>query len=170
MLARRQIFLPEPSNPDARYLAPAVRYPLRRSMQLLCILVLPGALSSCVFAAFLWHAQAAFDAVRFRAGIALWLSAIALMACAIWRWRRQPEGELDWRLGEWTLVLPQFPSSSGNPMPEKLVELDVVLDVQFAMLLRARGQNSRRGMVWLWLEKQWSPSRWPDLRRAVYSS
>ena len=43
----------------------------------------------------------------------------------------------------------------------------VVLDVQFAILLRL--DNQAGAVWWLWAEKSALPSRWLDLRRAVHA-
>ncbi|HQQ71475.1 MAG TPA: hypothetical protein PLL92_14350 [Alicycliphilus sp.] len=140
--------------------APAVRYPLGRSLALAWLLV---ALAACGLAGLLaWLAQGTAPAslpIKAVTGLGLWLMAAALA----WRWwRHMPVGQLSWDGGQWLIECPvgaQGRTAQGSPR--------VHLDLQSGMLLfapRLQGPG-----LWLWLERRSDPAQWLALRRAVYS-
>ena len=86
---------------------------------------------------------------------AAWLVLCACLVLALLAWRRQVSGVLRWDGGAWTWM-------AG--MASAAAQLDVVLDLQSLLLVRSTPQNR-----WFWLEAHRAPSRWLDLRRAVYS-
>jgi toxin CptA len=132
--------------------APAVTYPVGRSRFALA------------FLAFAWLAGGT--------GIALWrmktaptsmpmfIATAAILipgAMALRGWLRSPQGMLAWNGEGWTWAA----NGQGEPGTP-----DAVLDLQSIVLLRWNCGNKSQ---WLWLERALLPSRWDDLRRAVYS-
>ncbi len=113
----------------------------------------------------------------FAASVTLWwwlASAVAewrpLLGCAAlliaaWGmatgWRRAPVGQLQWDGQRWRWESSVYRSGAALEPPA------VVLDVQFALLLRL--DNQAGAVWWLWAEQSTSPARWFDLRRAVFA-
>lgn len=131
--------------------APSVSYPVGRSRFALLV------------AAVAWLAGAA--------GIVAWrlhvpaslLESLAVVAVVVaggaiaWRaWARSPIGTLSWDGSAWTWSAGAAETGS----------VQAVLDIQRVMLLRWEAGRVTR---WLWLERAMQPSRWDDVRRAVYS-
>ena len=132
--------------------APAVSYPLRRSMfhgLFIVVIVSLGATTLTI-----WTAQA--DALQVRhLGVALlWLISTCLAA---WYWFHTPVGALTWDGVVWT-------SRSGVQVD--VVVPKVLLDVSGGLLLRLQTQHG--GVRWVWPERRVVPLRWLSFRRAVF--
>jgi hypothetical protein len=132
--------------------APSVTYPVGRSSFLGGLLVL------------IWWAGA--GAVGFAwlvAGLGGWRAALACAvllfsaAAAMHLWHALAAGTLRWDGHAW-----YGPGSADGPRP-----VYVHLDLQRHLLVRLPGVSGRS--QWLWLASSSDPSRWQDLRRAVYS-
>lgn len=136
--------------------APSVIYPLGRSRFLGWLLLLAWGLVGALTAAW-WYVATAGDA-RPWLGWATWLGAGALMVRG---WHGSPVGHLVWDGQHWAWESPVYQDGGNLAAPH------VVLDVQFAMLLRL--DNPAGASWWLWAERLASPPRWLDLRRAVYA-
>lgn len=142
----------------ASHTAPAVRYPVQRSLLLLRALVLCAVSGGLTLLAWGWqgtgtrqHGLPLFFAV------VLWLS-----ACIVaWRfWANGVRGFLAWNGQDWTLeALPHLSAVAGK--------LTVHLDLQAHLWLRWK--SGAGDTHWLWLEQRSARGRWSDLRRAVYS-
>ena len=80
---------------------------------------------------------------------------------ALRAWYNTPVGQLAWdgQLWRW--------EGRGYQVGAANYELIVALDFQNLMLLRI--ENQAHAKLWLWAERRALPSRWLDLRRAVYS-
>ena len=133
--------------------APSVSYPVGRSaFQALLLLALGAAgLAACGLLA--WQV----------AGWRAWLAGLAAVAIAAWAalwWRTQSEGLLLWDGAAWDW------SPAGQGLARR-GRIDVLLDLQHALLLRWAGEEGR--CEWLWAERGRAPTRWAALRRAVYS-
>ncbi len=136
--------------------APSVLYPLGRSHFLGCLLLV-GWLTAAGVTVSWWRASAVAD-WRPLLGCAAMLAAAGIMATG---WRRAPVGRLQWDGQRWRWESGVYRSGTALEPPV------VVLDVQFALLLRL---NNQAGAVWwLWAERSAWPARWLDLRRAVYA-
>lgn len=140
----------------SRHHAPAVQYPVGRSRWL------GGALGLGVLAGLLVLAAWAVLGASARPWpfiggcFLLWL----LVSAGAWHfWTRLPTGTLDWDGQGWELRPAQALGGRGV--------LAVHLDLQLRMAVRLHGAGGRP--LWLWLEQKHAPSRWGDLRRAVYS-
>lgn len=138
------------------YNAPSVIYPLGRSHFLGRLMLLAWSLAGFLTAAW-WWAAAAGDA-RPWLGWATWLAAGVLMARG---WRSSPVGQLGWDGQHWAWESLVYQDVGNLEVPH------VVLDVQFAVLLRL--DNPAGASWWLWVERRALPSRWLDLRRAIYA-
>jgi hypothetical protein len=138
------------------YSAPSVLYPLGRSY-FLGGLLLASWLSAAGITLWWWLASA--DAEwRPLLGCAAMLMAAWVMATG---WHRAPVGRLQWDGQRWRWESVVY--RSGTPLEPPVV----VLDVQFALLLRL--DNQAGAVWWLWAERSVLPARWFDLRRAVYA-
>lgn len=140
--------------------APAVRYPVRRSVVLGCFMctVLAGAAALLLA----WSQfGAAGNRLRIGAAVSLWLFG----AFAAWHfWSRQFVGVLAWNGSTWSME-PPGPSMPDAPRP--LSAAEVVLDLQACLWVCVKGDQVPRS--WLWLERRQQPHLWQDLRRALYS-
>ena len=136
--------------------APPVVYPLGRSRFLGCLLLF-GWLFAAGVTGWWWHASAATD-WRPLLGCAALLVALAVMATG---WQRAPVGRLQWDGQRWRWESWVYRSGTALEPPV------VLLDVQFALLLRL--DNQAGAVWWLWAEQSASPARWLDLRRAVFA-
>jgi hypothetical protein len=79
-------------------------------------------------------------------------------------WRRAPVGRLQWDGQRWRWESEVY--RSGTPLEPPVV----VLDVQWAILLRL--DNQAGAVWWLWAERSAQKqlaAHWFDLRRAVYA-
>ena len=133
--------------------APAVSYPTGRSGYLslaLCGVLLLGALSAGLYIVgtntpnkpLVWQ----LSLIAFA-----WL----FSALGVLRFLRQlPVGELDFDGTHWYFA-------------EKVGGLSVRFDGQSCLL--ARFEDDLQNANWVWLEARFDPTRWHDLRRAVYS-
>lgn len=143
---------PVPSHP-----APAVHYPVTRSLWLASILAfwsLAGCLALTAWAAL--GARTHGGAIA--AAAALWLVCTALAA---WFWRASPVGTLVWSGSAWALE--PLPAGGAGAV---CATLQVGLDLQRCLWLRLQPEEGRP--LWLWLEQGNAPQQWGDLRRAVY--
>jgi hypothetical protein len=136
--------------------APSVLYPLGRS-RFLGGLLLAGWLIAAGVTLWWWHASAPAD-WRPMLGCAAVLVAAWVMTTGWWR---SPVGRLQWDGQRWRWESLVYRSGTALEPPA------VVLDVQFALLLRL--DNQAGAVWWLWAERSASPARWLDLRRAVYA-
>ena len=136
--------------------APSVLYPLGRSRFLGCLLLVGWLIAVGVTVGW-WQASAAADWRPLVGCAALLIAALAMVT----GWRRAPVGRLQWDGQRWRWESWVYRSGTALEPPV------VVLDLQFALLLRL---NNQAGAVWwLWAERSASPARWLDLRRAVYA-
>ena len=80
---------------------------------------------------------------------------------ALRSWNNSPVGQLAWdgQLWRW--------EGRGYQVGVADYELLVAIDFQNLMLLRI--ENQAHAKLWLWAERRSFPTRWLDLRRAVYS-
>ena len=76
-------------------------------------------------------------------------------------WKNLPCGQLAWNGDAWTW------QSAGEQTGSALNELSVIADLQSRLLIRFENQAGKG--LWLWVERSSLPTRWLDLRRAVYS-
>ena len=136
--------------------APSVSYPLGRSRFLGCLLLV-GWLIAAGVTLWWWRASATAD-WRPLLGCAALLIAAGVMATG---WRRAPVGRLQWDGQRWRWESVVYRSGTALEPPV------VVLDVQFALLLRL--DNQAGAVWWLWAERSALPARWLDLRRAVHA-
>ena len=127
-----------------------------RSRFLGAVLVGLGAFSAGVQLAWWWQAPPESAAV--------WLGALAWLLSAdalVWGWRRLPAGRLDCELGQWRWHSAGYPAGIDVAAPE------VVLDLQALVLLRLRNPAGARWL--LWADADSDPTRWLDLRRALFA-
>ncbi|MDD0810700.1 hypothetical protein PSQ20_10160 [Curvibacter sp. RS43] len=102
-------------------------------------------------------------------GGAVWgpvLGAVFSLLAAGLAWaqaRRLPVGDLVWDGGLWQL------NRQPDGSEDSAAALTVVLDLQWALLLRWPAASGRSAVVWLWVQRAWAPERWHGLRCAVYS-
>ena len=156
-MARFQ-FDPDAMNRPTRR-APAVLYPVRRSVALgaaLVVLLLAGA--AVLWAWLAEGAMLSWVSVCTAAGV--WLVAAAGV---VHFWRQQFVGALRWDGQGWVL--------EGDG-PEKIFRAlsappEVLLDLQAHLWVCVSPWGHHR--TWLWLERASQPERWLDMRRAVYS-
>lgn len=132
--------------------APSVSYPVGRSRFALLVVVVAWIAGAAGIAA--WRLQVAATPLQVAVAAAALLvpGAIALRA-----WARSPHGTLSWNGEGWTWSA----GADGEPGSAQ-----AVVDVQRVLLLR---WHSGRTTRWFWVERAMQPSRWDDLRRAVYS-
>ena len=136
--------------------APSVLYPLGRSRFLGCLL-LTGWLLAAGVTLWWWRVSASTDWRQLLGCVALLLAGWVMLT----GWRRSPVGRLQWDGQRWRWESVVYRSGTALEPPA------VVLDVQFAILLRL---NNQAGAVWwLWAERSALPIRWLDLRRAVHA-
>ena len=136
--------------------APSVLYPLGRS-RFLGGLLLVGWLIAAGVTLWWWRAAAVPD-WRPLLGCAAMLMAAWVMATG---WRRAPVGRLQWDGQRWRWESLVYRTGTALEPPV------VVLDVQFALLLRL--DNQAGAVWWLWAERSALSACWLDLRRAVYT-
>ena len=149
-------------------------YPVHRSRALAiaaALLWLFGAVSVAVWAT---SGGAGVGAADWR----LWLAAAALLASAagaVSFCKSSGHSQIVWDAEVWRVEASNCSFAGGPCIAETFdgasnaanLEIQVILDVQVALLLRlARG---RRAGQWLWVTRSHLPERWLDLRRAVYS-
>jgi toxin CptA len=132
--------------------APSVNYPVGRSRLAGALLATAWAAGALAVAA--WTLQVQTSDTR---TLLAWSSVLLSGFLAVRMWARTPAGLLAWDGQTWSW-------SIGERVLQAHPE--VILDLQCALLLRL---GEGRSASWLWLEKRWSPARWDDLRRAVYS-
>lgn len=131
-------------------------YPLGRSRFLggsLLLLWLAGLVSALLWWDVIrqadWRMLLVFFAVLF-AGLAARIA-----------WNNLPSGQLAWDGDVWHWESPGYQTGVGEH------SLSMIADFQQHLLLRL--ENRAGASVWLWVEKNFMPERWLDLRRAVYS-
>ena len=136
--------------------APSVSYPLGRSRWQFWILLSLWLVALLVMVAWLLTSQFATLRQLFGLAAVFGVGLIALRA-----WYNTPVGQLAWdgQLWRW--------EGRGYQVGAANYELIVALDFQNLMLLRI--ENQAHAKLWLWAERRALPSRWLDLRRAVYS-
>lgn len=132
--------------------APSVSYPVGRSRFALFLVVLAWLAGAAGIVAWRFQVRAPLLQSLAVAGVVVVAGAVALRG-----WIRSPTGTLSWDGAGWTWSAPAGPEPGS---------VQAVLDIQRVMLLR---WNAGRITRWLWLERTMQPSRWPDVRRAVYS-
>lgn len=132
--------------------APAVSYPVGHSPGAQAVLPsiwLVGALGACQTIA-----HQGFD---LRTGALL--ASVVVAGLAAWHFGgHRQRGQLRFDGQHW---------SWSGPLPLGAARAEVGLDLQFLLLVRLTEPG--RARQWLWLERRSAPSRWRDLRRAVYS-
>ncbi len=132
--------------------APAVNYPVGRSI--FQVIVLVATLSFLTTVDALWFMQAQRIDWRHWIGLATSVSA-ALAGYLSWRFTQM--GVLSWDGRSW------WWESNGLRVGGVLVPC---LDFQVVLLLKFHAQSGTR--YWLWLEKESARSHWLELRRAVH--
>ncbi|WP_051603075.1 hypothetical protein [Simplicispira psychrophila] len=139
--------------------APPVRYPVARSRWLASALALYAFAGGLALLG--WAAVGAGTHWRWiSAASALWIVCSVL---AGWFWRTAPCGTLVWNGLDWMLESPQ-----GVALCAPCTCAQVHFDLQRRLWLRLQPDTGRA--LWLWLEWRSQPTRWDDLRRAVYSA
>ena len=140
----------------SRHHAPSVQYPVERSRWLGGALGLGSLTGLLVLAAWAVLGASARPWPFIGGCFLLWF----LASAGAWHfWVRLPSGTLDWDGQGWMLRSAQALDGRGA--------LAVHLDLQRRMAVCLRQPGGRP--LWLWLEQERAPSRWGDLRRAVYS-
>ena len=142
----------------ASHAAPAVRYPVRRSLWLARSLIFCALSGGLTLLAWGWQGTGSRQhGLPLAFAVGFWLVGCMLA----WRfWANGVCGVLAWNGQEWTLeALPQASAVVGT--------LAVHLDLQSHLWLR--WQSGAGDAHWLWLERHRARERWGDLRRAVYS-
>lgn len=149
-------------------------YPVHRSRALALVaalLWLFGAVSVAVWAT---SGGADVGAADWRP----WFAAAALLASAsgaVSFCKSSGQSQIVWDAEVWRVEASNCSFAGGPRIAETVdgasnaanLEIQVILDVQVALLLRlARGQCA---VQWLWVTRNHLPERWLDLRRAVYS-
>ncbi len=136
--------------------APSVSYPVGRcAFQRRCWL---GLLLCAWVVLGVWSYQQPFN-------VAMAWSGLCAVTAAVLGWASlQHIGTLSWNGQVWCL------HGRGDAWEDELGMLQVVLDVQEALLLRWQPASDtlHAQPVWLWLGVEQSPACWQDLRRAVY--
>jgi len=130
---------------------PAVSFPVRPSRDANRLLfMLWGLGAACAGGAML----------QLDARAALLASSVLCAGMGCWYFtRRVAPGVLTFDGQHWWL--------SGQPRTLPAGRAQIALDLQFLMLLRLKAPYARA--QWLWVERRADPTRWADLRRAVYS-
>lgn len=130
--------------------APAVSYPAARSRWHLQAIIFLWALGSC----------ASFFFIQSQAR-AEWMALVLMCVCAtgaaaLVAWRKAPSGILRWdgQCWNWSGFLELTPC-----------QVELVVDLQQAMLVRVSSASARR--IWLWLNAAGAAPQWIALRRAV---
>ena len=136
-----------------------MRHPVGRSRRLAVLLGAPwllgiGALFYMLFSGF---AQSGLALKALILILALAFSGLALRSF----WGRQRARALVWDGAQWSLT----DAEQNQP----LAGVEVRLDLQRALLLRAQGRAGQSG-AWLWAEAGADRGRWHLLRCALYSS
>ncbi|MGJ7542759.1 hypothetical protein [Variovorax sp. LT1R16] len=134
--------------------APAVSYPVGRSRDADRLLFGLWALGAACAGGAVLQLD---DILGGRAAL-LALSVLFAGGAALWLGRSAMPGALRFDGRDWSL---------GGVSPTLAARAEVCLDLQFLLLLRL--VELERPQRWLWLERRAHPSRWLDLRRAVYS-
>lgn len=135
---------------------PIVTYPIKSSSveRLILAFVWCAGFLACAF----WLNKSSPLTVR---SISLIGGLLVAGLAAIIGYRRATEGQLRWDGQFWYF---QHADQSVDTWIHSLV---VVLDLQFVVLLRLRGQA--RQSCWFWVEKATAPQYWFDFRRAIYA-
>jgi toxin CptA len=133
--------------------APAVHYPVAKSLRAGLALAACWCLAAatCLW----WWIAGGASAVQAAWAVACLLLG-AVVACR--QWRDMPVGALRWDGQAW------WWQSHEDDMS---VTVQVRWDLQHAALLYLKGMPLRRR--WALVERRSQPSRWDDLRRALYS-
>jgi hypothetical protein len=135
--------------------APAVAYPVGRSVLYNSMLVLMLGLGMAALSIWLWHADE-IQAIHYAVvclDVLLWLWAVQA-------WRRLPQGLLRWDGAVWTL-------HTGQRV--QTVQVQVVLDAQSHVLLCLRPVGPTGMAVWVWPSANKQADRWLALRHALFA-
>ena len=135
--------------------APAIRYPVARSLRAGALLFAVWCLACVVCWSWWWQGGASgWHAVA--------LAAVSLLgaSAAHAQWRVSPTGGLRWDGDTW------WWQARGED--EVLVSVQVHLDLQGGLLVQVPGAPWRAR--WLYLERSVLPERWADLRRAMFAA
>ncbi len=134
--------------------APSVTYVVGRSAiygWILCLVLVVGAGSMS-----LWCYGV--DSVSWRQGLCCF-ALLGSGSLAYLSWKSSPQGSLRWATPDWVW--------SDQYQRETEGQVHVRLDWQRCLLLLFVPAQGRG--LWLWVSMSTQPSRWHDLRRAVYS-
>ncbi len=136
--------------------APSVVYPLGCSGFQGCLLV--GLWFIGLLVLLLWYDTMRQVDWRIYSGAAA--LGVAGVAATI-GWVHSPVGQIAWDGQFWRWESPLYQTGVAQQ------ELSVMADFQHLLLLRI--ENQAHASLWLWVERKAFPTRWLDLRRAVYS-
>lgn len=119
----------------------------------------------------LWCAAAVVVALAFGSGgwsgsvLALLVALLGASAAASgFFWRGQHPEALTWDGGNWLLAAPGVVPDTRR----HAVRVDVMLDLQWALLVRSRPVGSSGRFCWLWLQRGQDGGRWHALRCALF--
>ena len=136
--------------------APPVVYPLGRSGFQGCLLA--GLWLIGLLVLLLWYDRARQIDWRIYSGAA---ALVVAGAAAYIGWMNSPVGQIAWDGQFWRWESPGYQTGVAQQ------QLSVIADFQHLLLLRI--ENQAHASLWLWVERKAFPTRWLDLRRAVYS-
>ncbi len=136
--------------------APPVVYPLGRSGFQGCVLA--GLWFIGLLVLLLWYDTLRQVDWRICSGAAALV--VAGVAATI-GWINSPAGQIAWDGQFWRWESQLYQTGVAQQ------QLSVIADFQHLLLLRI--ENQAHASLWLWVERKAFPTRWLDLRRAVYS-
>lgn len=136
--------------------APSVTYPVRRAQAAVALVAVVWGLGAG--AALLASVQ--LPGVGWRQAVLM--VCVAVAGLVAWRSLLGSAGhDLVFDGQHWSM------GSDASASAFQITVMEVAVDLQFLVLLRLSGSD--RAVRWLWLSRRAMPSRWRDLRRAVYS-
>lgn len=151
--------------------APSVVYPVGRCAFQAWLLVALGGVTAVVGVVFVIGSNFSNQGVwGWFFGSSFVLAWLAWAAWACGNWYHSPEGTLKWESEGGSNSINGVWTWSGGTVTEPAVPCGVerVLDLQCRILLRIREPGGVQH--WIWVERDTSPARWSDLRRALVSS
>ena len=141
--------------------APAVTHPTGRTPQLAALLLGLWAVGWVAVAGVLML-QPGLTSSGWPAAVLLGAPLLAGVALAHWWWSQRPQ-RLSWDGAQWRLG-----RGATNENDDPVQRVEVRLDLQWALLLRASGAEAGRGR-WLWAQAGRDAAGWHLLRCAVHA-